>query len=132
MNVIHFGSESEFVEIRLPKSYSVEGWAQADVEIAVNCFHGKMRPWVESADFEQFTVALRVLYDSLQGEAELSPMEEQFTLKLISTGGGHIEITGEAWSQATYENKLEFTLGIDQSYLLKPLTELEILMSQQA
>lgn len=130
MDVIHFGSESEFIEIRLPESYSIEGWAQADVEIAVNCFHGKVRPWVESGDFEQFTKALRRLYDSLKGEAELSPLEKQFTLKIIGTSGGHIEVSGEAWSQATCENKLEFTLDLDQSYLLAPLCELESIMAR--
>lgn len=132
MNMIHIGSESEYVQITLPESYSSEGWAQAEVEIAVHCFHGKIKPWVEAADFEQFTVELRNLYESLQGEARLAPREQQFTLKMVGIGGGHIEVTGEAWSQPTCENKLDFTLMLDQSYLLPPLRELEILMVKRA
>ena len=132
MSVIHIGSDSEFIEITLPHSYSTEGWAQADVEIAVHCFRGTIRPWLEAADLEIFTIKLRALYESLQGEAELSPLERQFTLKLVGTGSGHIHVTGEAWSQATYENKLEFELRLDQSYLMVPLQKLEELLSSEA
>jgi len=132
MNIIHFGSDSEFIEITLPSSYSTEGWAQADVEIAVRCFHGKINPWVDAGDFESFTKKLRTLYDSLQGEAEFSPLEKQFTLKFAGTTGGHIHVTGVAWSQATHENKLAFSFVLDQSYLLAPLRELENLVAQGA
>ncbi|TAK62563.1 hypothetical protein [Methylobacter sp.] len=129
MNVVHIGSGSEFVEIRLPSSYSSEGWAQAEVEVAVHCFQGTIRPWVEAVDFELFTAQLRVLYESLQGDAEFSPLEKQIVLKLTGTTGGHIQVTGEAWSQATYENKLTFIIELDQSYLLAPLQELERILS---
>ncbi len=76
MNVIHFGTDSEYVKIGLPHSYSTEGWAQAEVDIAVRCFHGTINPWVEAADLRRFTKALRALYESLQGEAEFSPLEQ--------------------------------------------------------
>lgn len=132
MNVIHFGTDSEFVEISLPSSYSTEGWVQADIEIAVRCFHGRINPWVEAGDFERFTKSLRTLYETLKGEAEFSPLEKQFTLKFVGTTGGHIHVTGDAWSQATHENKLAFTFELDQSYLLAPLGELEDLVAQGA
>jgi hypothetical protein len=132
MKVIHFGTDSEYIKITLPHSYSTEGWAQADVEISVNGFQGKINPWVEAADFESFTKTLRALYDSLQGEAEFSPIEKQFTLKFVGAVGGHIHVTGEAWSQATYENKLTFKLELDQSYLQAPLRELENLITEKA
>jgi hypothetical protein len=132
MSVIHFGTDSEYIKITLPPSYSTEGWAQADVEISVHGFQGKINPWVDAADFENFTTKLRALYESLQGEAEFSPLEKQFTLKLVSAAGGHIHVTGEAWSQATYENKLTFTLELDQSYLQAPLRELENLIVENA
>ena len=125
MPIIRIGSESEYVSIALPPSYSRDGFAQADVEIAVRCFHGRVSPWIEAADFERFSTQLRAMYDSLQGEAEFSPLDKQFTLKLVCTVGGHVQATGEAWSQATYENKLEYVLELDQSYLLGPLQELE-------
>lgn len=131
MNVIHFGTDSEYIKITLPRSYSTEGWAQADVEISVPGFHGKVNPWLEAADFERFTCALRALYESLQGEAEFSPLEKQFTLKFVGTSAGHVKLTGEAWS-LTYENKLTFMLELDQSYLQTPLRELENLVTDKS
>jgi hypothetical protein len=132
MNVVHIGSGSEYFEIRLPSSYSSEGWAQAEVEVSVHCFQGTIRPWVEAADFERFATQLRVLYDSLQGEAVFAPVEQQVVLKVTGTTGGHIHITGEAWSQATYENRLTFTIELDQSYLQAPLQELERIVASRA
>ena len=129
MNVIQIGSDSEYVKIVLPDSYSTEGWAQTEVEIAVNGFHGSITPWLEAVDFECFTEELRALYETLQGKAEFSPREEQFTLKLVGSTGGHIQLTGEAWSQARYENRLTFELSLDQSYLLAPLRELETVVA---
>ena len=127
---IQFGTETEFVKIKIPDSFLKDGWGQVDVEIAVNCFQGQVRPWIESWDLEQFTKQLRTLYDCLKGKAELSPRDKQFTLKFVAASGGHIEVSGEAWSQASYENKLEFTLDLDQSYLLVPLSELETTMAK--
>jgi hypothetical protein len=130
MNVIHFGTDSKYIKLTLPDSYSTEGWAQARVEIAVHCFRGEISPWVEAVDFELFTKQLRSLYESLQGEANFKPIEQQFTMKLAANTGGHIQVTGEAWSLATYENKLSFVLELDQSYLLAPLRVLESLVAQ--
>lgn len=91
---------------------------------------GEISPWVEAVDFELFTKQFRTLYESLQGEAEFTPTEQQFTMKLAASTGGHIQVTGEAWSLATYENKLSFVLELDQSYLLAPLRALESLVVQ--
>jgi hypothetical protein len=83
MNTVQFGSESEHVRITLPDSYSIEGWAEADVEIVVQGFQGKLAPWVESADFGIFASQLRVLYESLKGKAEFRPMEGQLFFYLL-------------------------------------------------
>lgn len=125
MNKVRFGSESEHIEIRLPVSYSTEGWAQAEVQIAVHCFSGAISPWVEKLDFEQFTTQLRAFYESLQGEAAFTPVEGQFAFKLSAASTGRVLLTGQAWSMATYENQLRFELQLDQSYLLAPLKALE-------
>jgi hypothetical protein len=127
MPSIRIGSNSEHIQISLPPSYSVEGWAQAEVEVSVNGFQGRIWPSVEAIDFKLFATQLRAVYESLRGEATFSPREEQFTLKVTAKSGGHIEVTGTAWSKATYENKLTFVLELDQSYLAEPLQELESL-----
>lgn len=126
MKLVRIGSSSEYVEIRVPASYSSEGWAQAEVEMAVNSFHGTIMPWVEREDFSKFEVELRALYDTLRGTAEFAPLERQISLKLVGKGGGHIQVTGEAVSHMQ-ENHLTFTLEIDQSYLLSSLQQLKAL-----
>ncbi|WP_077038380.1 hypothetical protein [Pelomonas sp. KK5] len=129
MTRIHFGSEAEYIQINLPLSFSTDGWAQASVEISVNGFRGSIRPWVEVADFEVFAQQLRLLYESLQGQADFSPIERQFTLRLAGKSAGHVKLTGEAWSRATYENKLEYAIELDQSFLSAPLHEMEALLA---
>jgi hypothetical protein len=125
MNTVQFGSASEHVRITLPDSYSKDGWAEANVEIVVQGFRGHLSTWVEAADFENFASQLRALYNSLEGKAELRPREEQFILLLTASSLGHIQVSGEAWSHATYGSKLEFEFELDQSYLGHPLSELE-------
>jgi hypothetical protein len=128
MPSIRIGTDSEHIKISLPASYSAEGWAQAEVEICVHGFHGRIWPLVEAIDFQLFATQLRAVYESLEGEATFNPREEQFTLKVTAKSGGHIEVTGTAWSKATYENKLSFILEVDQSFLAEPLRELEGLL----
>lgn len=128
MNIVHFGTETEFVEIKLPDSYCEKGWAQADVEIAVQSFSGNIRPWLDAEDMVPFTAELRALYETLEGEATLSPRDEQFTLRFVGTPGGHIKVIGVAWSEATYGNKLMFDLSLDQTFLPAPLQVLEGLL----
>lgn len=67
MNIIKFGSESEYVKLEIPTSFSTEGWAQISVEIRVNCFSGIINPWIDSADIELFAIGLRKLYETLKG-----------------------------------------------------------------
>lgn len=129
MHVIRFGTSSEHIDIAVPGSCMSQGWCQAQVEIAVKGFQGKIEPWVERADFESFAAELRVLYGSLQGNASFSPQEMQLTFSLKAATGGHIQLSGEAWSRATYENKLAFVMELDQTYLVAPLHELESMLS---
>lgn len=132
MNVVHFGTETEYIKIELPSSYGAKGWAQAEVEIAVQCFSGSIRPFLDVEDMVPFTAQLQSPYETLKGEATLSPRDEQFTLKFVASAGGHIEVTGVAWSEATYGNQLTFFLGIDQTFLPAPLRVLEGLLPKVA
>jgi len=125
MATIHLGSESEYVKITLRPPYSSEGWCQASVEIAVSCFRGHIEPWLEAGDMERFASQLRRVYESLEGEAKLVPRDEQFTLHVQARVGGHVTVSGVAWSKATFENKLEFGMELDQSFLPSALAQLE-------
>jgi hypothetical protein len=132
MSTVRLGSESEYVEIVFPSSYLTEGWAQADVRIAVSGFSGAISPWVEKADFAAFTAQLRTVYESLHGEACFSPLEDQFSLRLCAGSTGAIHLTGHAWSMACRGNELRFAIELDQSFLAAPLAELECLHGSSA
>jgi hypothetical protein len=127
---IHFGTSSEFIRIVLPESYSTDGWVQAEVEISVPGFIGKISPSVEAEDFRNFTHQLRNLYDTLSGQAEFEPREKQFVLLVKAGTLGHVSILGDAWTNATYGSHLEFELELDQSYLSAPLIVLEDLINE--
>lgn len=131
MNTLQIGSDSEFVKITLPSSYPSDEWIETQVEISVNGFHGMLKPYFEVVDFKDFLQDLKAVYDTLQGQAKLVPREEQFVLTLAVGTTGHVLVTGVAWSRATYENKLQFEFEIDQTYLLQPIRQLEIILSHQ-
>jgi hypothetical protein len=130
MNIVQFGSDAEHIKIQIPESFSLEGWAQTSVEIKVNGFCGVITPYFNTEDFELFLPNLRKLYESLKGSAEFIPLEKQLVLTFEGKSGGHISISGTAWSQASYENKLEFSIEIDQSYLQEPIKILERLVTK--
>ena len=125
MNIVQFGSDLEHIKIHIPESFLLEGWAQTSVEIKVNGFLGAISPYFEKGDFELFLPNLRRLFESLKGNAELIPLERQLVLRFEGRSCGHVSMYGTAWSQACYENKLEFCIEMDQSYLQVPLNALE-------
>jgi hypothetical protein len=43
----------------------------------------------------------------------------------VGNGMGGITVNGKAWSQACYQNKLEFTFEIDQTFIPAILSQLE-------
>jgi hypothetical protein len=84
-----------------------------------------VQAYFEKVDFEVFEEQLVELYRTLDGRVELAPLETQVVLTLIGNGRGGIKVSGEASSQATYDNKLEFSFEIDQTYLPKVIGQLE-------
>jgi hypothetical protein len=131
MNTLQIGSDSEFVKITLPSSYSRDEWMETQVELSVNGFNGMLKPNFEVIDFKNFLQDLKTIYETLQGRAKLFPREEQFVLTLAVGTTGHVLVTGVAWSRVAYENKLQFEFEIDQTYLVQPISQLETILSHQ-
>jgi hypothetical protein len=125
MGVVRFGTSSEFVSLAVQRASVGEGWLDIGVEIAVHGFRGAISVSAEEADLTEFLEQLRHMDATLHGAAELKPREEQLVLELVADGLGHIFLTGSAWSQARYENHLEFELNLDQTFLAEPIRELE-------
>ena len=129
MNIIHIGSESEYVRVMLKPPYSKTGWCESTVEIAVSGFSGRIEASLEICDITDFASELTALYQSLQGEARLCPREEQFTIVVSVQTRGQVHVHGVAWSKATYENKLDYNFWLDQSFLPPVLAQLQDLLN---
>jgi hypothetical protein len=130
MHIIKIGSNSEFIKLEIPTSLSSEGWIEVSVEIRTNNFKGNINPSIETYDILNFLSALEKLYKSLKGSASFESREEQIAFKLEAQSGGHIEVTGVAWSEACYGGRLEFCFLLDQTFLQEPLNNLRFLASE--
>jgi hypothetical protein len=129
MQAVRFGTSSEFVCLVFPSRPIPEGWIDAQVDITVQSFHGLIRPSLEVFDLEQFLTQLSKLHSSLKGSAELRPREKQFVLSIKADAMGHMLLSGTAWSNATYGNRLEFELELDQTYLDEPISQLRSVLN---
>jgi len=119
---------AEHIMIRLTSNGAGDDiWLVGDIEIQVQSFVGKLSAYFEPYDFSLFSTQLTQLHSSLTGAAILKPREEQLVLTLTGNGRGGINVSGIAYSQATWQNKLEFSFEIDQTFLLEPLAQLEVL-----
>ena len=131
MHQLDIGTNSEFVNFELePESY--EGWLRADVAIAVRGFKGLVSASFERDDFRMFEARLRPLYETLIGTAEFSSLEKQVVFSLKGDGRGGIAVSGEAWPQPCYENRLEFEFEIDQTFIPAILSQLEVINGPQS
>jgi hypothetical protein len=129
MSGFRIGSASEFVSLVLEESFAQSGWGDADIEIAVSGFTGRVSAGFEAPDFERFLRSLQALHTSLAGTAVLAPFERQFELELRGNGRGRIAVTGEAnWR----DNKLSFEFELDQTFLADPLRDLGAIVAAHA
>jgi hypothetical protein len=117
------GSESERVELRFtfPAPAERDGWLETYVDIVVKGFRGSIRAFVEVHDLLRFGEQLAKVYESLSGRADLTPRESQILLAVEGNGRGGVTVKGTAYAEATYGNKLEFELVLDQTFLVEPL-----------
>lgn len=124
MQAVRFGTSSEFVCLTFPSRPTPEGWIDAQVDIAVHGFRGSLWPSLEVCDLEHFLAQLSELHNSVKGSAKLRPIEEQFVLSIEADETGHMLLSGTAWSRATFGNRLEFELELDQTFLNEPISQL--------
>ena len=116
---------SSTIQISPTSKISSEDWFQADIEIKVNCFSGKINAFFESGDLTRFYHDVIKLNKTLKGKAELLPREDQFKLSLVADNLGHISVEGHAYEKACYGNCLNFEFELDQTYLLELIDSLK-------
>lgn len=121
MTSLRFGSDTEHVEIDLPHTFDDEGWATVDFRMMVPCFVGWVNARIQRRDLVAFHEQLESVHHAVAGVAILAPLERQIGLRLEVGPTGVVAVSGHAWSKASYENKLEFEISLDQTYLRDPL-----------
>lgn len=132
MCVARFGNDSRLVQIEIPQdeipgnqTHQENACLVANIEIRVPGFLARISPFLDLFTLKNFVSELRCLYDTLQGQAELNPLDGDFNFKLKAGRGGLIEVSGNAYSFSTGVNKLSFEFEIDQTFLSEPLAALE-------
>lgn len=132
MCIARFGNDSGLVQIEIAQEESLSGqtqkengWVVANIEIRVPGFLGRIPSFLDLYILKDFVWDLRRLYDTLQGQAELNPLDGDIAVKLEAGRAGLIEVSGHAYSFSTGVNKLSFEFEIDQTFLSEPLAELE-------
>lgn len=127
MSLIHIGNDSEFLTIDVCMDPGTVDWVSGDVQIRVRGFTGTITASFEPADFQVFQQELQVLYERLDGTAELRPREGQLMLKLQGNGRGGIDVGGEASFTVRCGSKLDFEFEIDQTFIPGILSQLSLL-----
>jgi hypothetical protein len=132
MCTARFGNDSGLVQIEIAedqspgsKTHQENASLIANIEIRVPGFLGRISEFLDLYILKNFVWELRRLYDTLQGQAELHPLDDDFVVKLKAGRAGLIEVSGHAYSFSTGVNKLSFEFDIDQTFLSEPLAELE-------
>ena len=86
--------------------------------------------YILATEFASFTTQAAALYENLDGEAELSTIENQLKIILHSDGLGHFCVTGHIMDEAGVGNTLRYELNIDQTQLQSTIKELNMLLEK--
>jgi len=68
-------------------------------------------------DFKKFCSDLEIMYQTLDGTAELRFHYESDHISFKATSLGHIEVSGNFCEYGEYQQTLDFGFQMDQSYL---------------
>ena len=122
-------SENERITFTLSSTHAdkeTEGfdWVESSVEIKAGGFFGKAHLFLTLSDIIKFKNQIEVLYNKIEGIAQLKTIEDQVELKIEGEGSGHMKLTGFLKDNVSFGNKLHFEIEFDQSFLPKTISEL--------
>lgn len=125
--------QEERIEVELlspPADDCGYDWVSARTRIAVGAFRAEIPMTLLASDMKRFLAALEPVYRNVRGVAEFTTIEDQLGLKLQCDHVGHIRVTGHVRDDASFGNRLTFTLEIDQTDLQRTLSELRHVLSE--
>lgn len=105
-------------------------WVSARTHVTVGAFDAEIPMMILAGDMKRFLDALEPVYRDLRGTAEFTAIEHQLYLKVEINGVGHVRVTGEVRDDASFGNRLAFTLEFDQTVLRRTLSELRHALSE--
>lgn len=105
-------------------------WLKVRVTGNIPPWHGEYVANLRLSELARFRTGVEALNQTLSGEASLEPLEPWMNLTLTGDGRGHVGLRGwlEAADGGQPRRRLEFELGLDQTYLagiIDGLAELE-------
>ena len=104
-------------------------WVACELEIVTGGFRGAFRADLRSEEFRAFLEEAEGLSRTLDGAASFSTMEGQIAFSLAGDGKGQVRVLGEACDAPGSDNRLHFSFEIDQTYLPKICSSLEVLLA---
>ena len=115
-----------FIELLSPPAVDCGyDWISARATIDVGGFHGVTQLMITLADLIRFRDNIRRLYKELKGEAEFTTIEQQISFTVTTDRLGHMNVSGYLADDPSFGNKLTYSIGIDQTFLQKTISELE-------
>jgi hypothetical protein len=110
--------------------YFDDNWLTTQISVSAGGFRGQFHASILTGELREFLTQLRLLYESLSGNAEFSTLEEQLHLLLTGDGNGQIELTGQVVDQPGSGNPLHFGLRLDQTQLGAAIRDLEAIVAE--
>lgn len=137
-NEIRFGGErSDFLSISVfgrespdDRDYWDGNWLIAQVEVQTDQFSGRVSGTIRAEELEQLYRELQVLIATLTGEIHYTTIEEWISFRLRASKLGSITLTGTLKDNFSNDNYLVFVIPLDQTYLSKPLKQLQQITAQ--
>ncbi|WP_150104339.1 WapI family immunity protein [Shewanella sediminis] len=102
-----------------------DNWLLCSVSVSFGSFSGQFSASFQTYDFIKFSKELKNLYACLKGTATFEPLEGQLEIKLTGNGSGGIELVGSCMDTVGVGNELNFSAGLDQTYLQSIISELD-------
>ena len=105
-------------------------WLACSIDIRAGDFTCHVGANLRTDEFERFYQEVKVLYESLTGDATFTTMETQLNLHLSGDGHGHICARGQVRDAPGTGNVLDFELQLDQTYLFGTKVQLGELLNR--
>ena len=110
-----------------PTNFYDANWLRTTIELRVGAFRAEYEGTIMNVDFVRFREAVKLLHETLRGEATFDPLEPWVLVRLVGDGRGHVEAKCTATDRLGMGSELRFTLELDQTMLPAILADLEML-----